>query len=80
MYTEIFYHNDCVHEVLDNSNVWGKLKNYLHNTIPVVSRRDPEEGEERHAKVVKGSVATKTLAWVIVRTLWKRLKKKQSPS
>lgn len=46
-----------------------RKKNNLHNPIPVVSGRHPEECEEGHAEVVKGSVATKTLAWVFVRTL-----------
>lgn len=40
--------------------------NNLHNPIPVVPSRHPEECEEGHAKVVKGSVATKTLAWVLL--------------
>lgn len=65
--------NHCVHEAFNNSND-------LHNPIPVVARGDPEEGEERHAKVVKGSVATETLARVLIRALWKRVKKKESPS
>lgn len=53
----------------------ARKRNNLHNPIPVVPGRHPEECEESHAKVVKGSVAAKTLARVIVGTLWKRMKR-----
>lgn len=51
--------------------------NNLHNPIPVVPGRHPEEREESHAKVVEGSVATETLTRVLIRTLWKRMKKRR---
>lgn len=50
-------------------------KNNLHNPAPVVTGRHSEECEEGHAKVVKGSVAAKTLTGVLFRALCKREKK-----
>lgn len=43
-----------------------RKSNNLHDPIPVVPGGHPEEREESHAKVVKGSVATETLARVLV--------------
>lgn len=51
-----------------------RKSNNLHDPIPVVPGGHPEEREESHAKVVKGSVATETLARVLVWALWKRMK------
>lgn len=38
---------------------------YLHDAIPVVARGDLKQGKESHAKVLKSSVTTHTLAWVV---------------
>lgn len=43
-----------------------RRRNNLHNPIPVVPGRHPEEREESHAKVVEGGVATKTFTWVLL--------------
>lgn len=44
-------------------------RNNLHNPVPVVPGGHPEEREESHAKVVKGSMATEALARVLLRAL-----------
>lgn len=38
---------------------------YLHNAVPVVARGDLKQGKEGHAKVLKCSVTTHTLTWVV---------------
>lgn len=38
---------------------------YLHDAIPVVARGDLKQGKESHAKVLKSSVTTHTLTWVV---------------
>lgn len=46
----------------------GKALNatlYLHDAIPVVARGDLKQGKEGHAKVLKGSVTTHSLTWVV---------------
>lgn len=43
----------------------GRGLAYLHNAVPVVARRDLEQGEEGHAKVLKCGVTTHALARVV---------------
>ena len=40
----------------------------LHNAVPVVARRDPEQGEERHPERTEVGVLAKTLARVVLVT------------
>lgn len=43
----------------------GAPNAYLHDAVPVVARGDLEQGEEGHAKVLKGSVTTHALARIV---------------
>lgn len=53
------------------------LTSYLHDAIPVVARGDLKQGQEGHAKVLKGSVTTHTLTWVVFITDWGRKSEKK---
>lgn len=53
------------------------LTSYLHDAIPVVARGDLKQGQEGHAKVLKGSVTTHTLTWVVFITDWGRTSEKK---
>lgn len=39
---------------------------YLHDSIPVITRGDLEEREEGHAEVLEGSVPAHALTWVLI--------------
>ena len=39
---------------------------YLHDAVPVVPGGDLEQGEERHAEVLKGGVTTHPLTRVVL--------------
>lgn len=43
----------------------GNEPTYLHDAVPVVSGRHPEEGEEGHAEVGEGGVAAQALAGIV---------------
>lgn len=45
--------------------VSGRGPANLHDAVPIVARRDLEQGEEGHAKVLEGSVTTHALARVV---------------
>lgn len=45
--------------------VIGRGPAYLHNAVPVVARRNLEQGEKGHAKVLKCGVTTHALARVV---------------
>ena len=42
----------------------------LHDAVPVVTRGNPEQGQEGHAEVAEVSMFTKALAGMLFRTLW----------
>lgn len=45
--------------------VSGRDPAYLHDAVPIVARRDLEQGEEGHTKVLECGVTTHALARVV---------------
>lgn len=46
------------------------LQFYLHDSVPVVSSRDSEQGEERHAEVLERGVSAQTFTRILLRAFW----------
>lgn len=46
--------------------LWLSVLLYLHYAAPVVTSEDLEEGEQRHAEVLKVDVMTHGLTWVVL--------------
>ena len=66
----IYQHITILHSKLHSACCTHCVCSHLHDTIPVVAGRYPEEREEGYAEVLEVCVFTETLAGMQVVALW----------